>query len=150
MQQCSSSEGNRFSASQKIPHILWNPTVHYRIHKCSPPVPILSQIDPVHNPTANFLKMHLNIILPSTPGCSKWSLSLKFSYQNPVYTSPLPHTCYMPRSSHSSRFYRPINIGYGVQNAMGILKDLRLEQIFTFYIESKEKRGNWRVSTTEW
>jgi hypothetical protein len=33
------------------------------------------------------------------------SLSLRFHRQNPVNTSPLPHTCYMRRPSHSSRFY---------------------------------------------
>jgi hypothetical protein len=44
---------------------------------------------------------HLNIILRSTPRPSKWSLSLRFPHQQPVRTSPLPHTCHMPRPSHS-------------------------------------------------
>ena len=41
----------------------------------------------------------------STPGSSKWSLSLRFRHQNPVYASPLPHTCYLTHPSHSTRFY---------------------------------------------
>ena len=48
-------------------------------------------------PPSHFLKIHLNIILPSMPGSSRWSLSLRFPHQNPVYTSPLPHMCYMLR-----------------------------------------------------
>ena len=100
-------EANRFSASQKIPRILRNPKVHYRTHKCPPPVPTLSQIDPVHTPTSHFLKIHLNIITLSPPGASKWSLSLRVPHQNLVYTSPLPHKCYLSRPSHSSRFDQP-------------------------------------------
>ena len=32
MEQSPSSEANQFSASQEIPHILWNPKYHYCIH----------------------------------------------------------------------------------------------------------------------
>jgi hypothetical protein len=45
------------------------------------------------------------------PGSSKWSLSLRFPHQHHVYTFPLPHTCCMPRPSHSSLFYHPNNTG---------------------------------------
>ena len=68
-------KANWFAASQEIPRISWNPNSHYHIHRCPPTLPILSHLDPVHAPTSHFLKIHFNIILPSTPSSSKWPLS---------------------------------------------------------------------------
>ena len=92
------------AASQEIPRILWNTKVHYRTHKCPPPLRVLSQHHPASTTPSHFLKIHLNIIPLSTSGSPQWSLSLRFPHQNPVHSSPLPHTRHMPGPSHSSRF----------------------------------------------
>ena len=55
-------ETKRFSASQEIPHILWNPMVLYHIHNYLPSDPILTQLDPVHILTSYFLKILLNLL----------------------------------------------------------------------------------------
>jgi len=71
MEKSLSWEANRFSASQEIPSILWNPKIHHRINKCPPPVLILRQFNPVHNLTFTswryilILSSHLRLGLPS-------------------------------------------------------------------------------------
>jgi hypothetical protein len=96
MQHSPSWKANRFSASQEIPQILWNPKVHYLIHKCPPNVPNLSHLDPIHSPTSYFLKIHLNINLLSMPGASKWFLSLRFPTKS-LYTPLLyPYMLHAP------------------------------------------------------
>jgi len=68
---------------------------------CRPTVPILSQLDPIltlHIPLPEdvILSPHLRLDIPSGLFPSG------FPAQNPVYATPLPHTCYMPRTSQST------------------------------------------------
>jgi len=107
-------QAHRPSVSQQIPHILWNPKVHYRIHVRPPPVSILSQINPFHVSRSHFLKIRFNIILPSTPRHSKWTLSLRSPNHNPACTFPVTYTCYMPRSSNISLFGHHNNVWWAV------------------------------------
>jgi len=87
MEQSPSWEANSHSASKEIPCLLWNPKVHYRVHKIPPLVPILNHTNPVNNLLPYFPKIHSNIDLLSTSGSSDQNFVLIFSH---------PHACYMP------------------------------------------------------
>ena len=105
MEQSPSWEANRFSASREIYRILWNPKAHYRIHKCLPPVSTLIQLDPVHISTSHFLKIHLNIILPSSLGLLSGLFPSDFPTKS-LYTPVLIYTRYISRPSNFFRFYQ--------------------------------------------
>ena len=88
-------EANRFSASQEIPHILWNPegSLPHSQVPATCPYPEPARSSPY--PTSHLLKIHLNIILPSTPGSPKWFFPSGFPTK-PLYTpliSPIRATC---------------------------------------------------------
>ena len=121
MVQSPSWEASWFAASQEIPCISQNPKVHYRTHKHLPPVCILGQPNPVHIPTSHLLEIHPNIIHPSIPKSPQWSLSFQFPHQGPIHPPLLTHTRYLPSPSHSSRFYHPHNIGWGVRSFFFLL-----------------------------
>jgi len=98
MEQNNYSEANRLSASHEIPRNLWNPKVHYRVYKLLPPVPILSEINPVHTPLLvsrrSFLTVssHLRLGLPS--GLFSSGFSTKTLYA-PLLSSYVLHTTFI-------------------------------------------------------
>ena len=79
--------------------------------------PSLSSANPIQSrqplPTSSrsilILSSHLRLGLPIGLFPSS------FPNKNLVHTSPFIHTCHMPCPSHSSRFYHPHSIGWGVQ-----------------------------------
>jgi hypothetical protein len=94
-------------ATQEIPSILWNPQVHYRVHKSPPLVPILSQINPIQsNPIHTIpshpislrsiliLFTHLRLGLPNGLLCSGFPTYNLYAF----LFSPIHATC--PYTSH--------------------------------------------------
>jgi len=94
-------QANQFSTSEEIPCIIWNPKVNYHNFKIPPPAPIPSQINPVHAPLTQVVKIYLNIIPHLCLGFPSGLFPFRFPHQNPACISPIPHMCYMPYLSHS-------------------------------------------------
>jgi hypothetical protein len=67
-----------------------------RYNYSSPPVPTLSESNPIHTSPASLPKIHSDPILPYTSWSSEWSLSFGLSHQNFVHFYPLSHACHMP------------------------------------------------------
>jgi len=97
IQQSHSWEANRSSATQEIPRILRNPKVHYRIHNSPPPVPMVSQSNPVHGSQYRCLNILSSPLRPCFP-------SGLFPSGLPTKTLYVPLTCHMPRPFHYSWF----------------------------------------------
>ena len=75
---------------KKFPAFHGTPKVHYRTHKCPPPVSILSQLDPVHTPTSILiLSSHLRLGLPY--GLFPSGFPTKIFYTSLI--SPIHATC---------------------------------------------------------
>jgi hypothetical protein len=93
-------EAANCAPTQELPSILWNPKVHYHVHKSPLLVPILSHINPIHTTSFSLYKIHFNIIRPPTSWSSQWSLSFWLSHQYTICIPCLTHSCYI-----SCQFY---------------------------------------------
>ena len=155
MQHSPSWEANRFSASQEIPRILYNPKVNYLSHKCPPPVTILRQINPIH--ATQPISWRSILIWP--PIYAKVFQMVYLPQVSPpkpcIYTSPPPYTCYMPRPSHCSRFYYPNTIwspfhtGFysGILNEWYITEDMALAKVTGYSILWNSRKCHVSLNT---
>ena len=81
-----------------MPGILWNPEVQFRIHESPQPVPILSQISPVHA-LSYFLEDSFSHYPPIYALLN--GLFLSGLLTNNLYAHLLSPTCYMSNPSHT-------------------------------------------------
>jgi len=77
MEQSPSWEANSHSDTLQIPRVLRNQKVH-NTHR-PPLVPTLNQMHPAHNFSPYFPTIHSNIIFPSAPSLSEWSVPFRSS-----------------------------------------------------------------------
>jgi hypothetical protein len=61
-----SREAANYADTQEFPKNVWNPKVHYRVHKSLPLVPIMSQTNAVYTAPSYFYTAHFSIIRSST------------------------------------------------------------------------------------
>jgi len=109
MEQSPSKEANMFSASQEIPRILWNPEGSLPHSQVPATCPYHEPARSSPYPTSHWLRSIL--ILSANLRLGLPSGLFPSGFLTRILYTPLPHTRFKPRPSHSSRFYHPNNIG---------------------------------------
>jgi hypothetical protein len=95
---------------REMPRFLWNPKVHYRVHKSPQLVPVLNQTQ-----STPCFQIRFNIIFSFTPRSPKCGMHFKLSNSNFLCISHLSHACYIPRPFYFPWLDRHNNIWWSVQ-----------------------------------
>ena len=110
MEQSPSWEANRYSSSQEIPRILWNPEVHYCGYNSPPPIPILSEINPIHAPHSLSWRSILILSSHLYLGLSSGLFPSGFPTQHPYAPLLIPYVLHDPHISFFSIYVGSCNI----------------------------------------
>jgi hypothetical protein len=94
-------ETNKRLATHKFNNILWNPKIHYHVHKGLQLVPVMNQMNPDHTTSSYFSKIQFNTVLQPTSYMILTVLSFGLSHQNLVCILLLSHSYYMPCPYHN-------------------------------------------------
>jgi hypothetical protein len=96
MELSSTWEGADCAATQELPSVLWNPKIHYHVHKSPPLVPILSQINPISTIPSSLSKIYSTLIIPrfrrSLPSPSSGSIANRMRKQYGILVYMFIHT----------------------------------------------------------
>lgn len=131
---------------QEITHYLWNPKLHYQVHKSLLLNPVPSQLNPLQNVTSFLFEICFNTNLPFTARFPKWLLLLRISDWNSLCISHLPHACHIFCPPHYVRVFVVILI------LLSLLSPNNLISILFSYILnlSKDKNSNLLANSKFW
>jgi len=138
-QHSPSCEANPFSASQEIPHILWNPKVHYRNYNSPPHVPILSQINPIRAPSPSHI-LKIILILYSHLRLGLFPSGFPTKTLNANLLSPIRATC-LARLILSNIILEGLKQGV----RQFVLRSIKLLTVFGIRRNCLRSGGSWSL-----
>jgi hypothetical protein len=97
------------AATQELPNILWNPKVHYRVHKSPPLVCVLRKINLVQTTSSYLSKIRFNIVRHLRLGLPSGLFLVAFPPISYVHSPSPPFVLHAPPIS-SSLIWRRVEV----------------------------------------